>query len=104
MEIAAAFFSGVILFNAVPHIVKGICGEKNMTPFGSKSSALVNIIWGWANLVVGVILARVAHIQDCCISKWIALGAGGFLVSVFLAFLWSNPEARLPWHRKASKT
>ena len=29
----AAFFAGVFLANAVPHFVKGICGDKFPTPF-----------------------------------------------------------------------
>ena len=54
----AYFLAGAFLANCVPHFVQGICGNKFQTPFASppgigESSATVNVIWGWFNLVVG---------------------------------------------------
>lgn len=94
----AAFITGLLIFNAVPHLVQGICGKKHMTPFSPKSSAWTNVVWGWINLVAGVI---VGAIFQCCqggLTVWIAFGAGGFAVSLYLSLFWSNPDARLPWH------
>ena len=28
-----AFFSAALLFNAIPHLVQGICGKRHMSPF-----------------------------------------------------------------------
>lgn len=104
METVAAFFSGLILFNAVPHLVRGICGKKHMTPFSSESSALVNVMWGWMNLVAGSVIAAAGDFRDWDVESYIAFGAGGFITSVSLALLWSKEGARLPWHRKGQKT
>jgi hypothetical protein len=57
----AHFFGGVFMANGVPHFVQGICGNRFQTPFASppgvgESSALVNVVWGWFNFVVGVAL------------------------------------------------
>jgi hypothetical protein len=62
-DYVAWFFAGVFLANSVPHFLQGICGNKFQTPFASppgvgESSAAVNVIWGWFNLVVGGLLLR----------------------------------------------
>jgi hypothetical protein len=54
----AWLFAGAFLANAIPHIVQGICGNRFQTPFASppgvgESSAIVNVIWGFANFAVG---------------------------------------------------
>jgi len=57
----AHFVAGLFLANAVPHFVNGISGERFQSPFASppgvgKSSPLVNVLWGMANLVIGYVL------------------------------------------------
>jgi len=57
----AHFIAGAFLANGVPHFVQGICGNTFQTPFArprgvGESSALVNVIWGWFNFVVGGVL------------------------------------------------
>src|ERR1700720_1720054 len=52
------FFAGAFLTNAIPHVVQGICGNRFQTPFASprgvgESSAVVNVVWGFANLAIG---------------------------------------------------
>jgi hypothetical protein len=59
----AYFFAGAFLANSVPHVVQGICGNKFQTPFASppgvgESSATINVLWGWLNLVIGGGLLR----------------------------------------------
>src|ERR1700739_2006331 len=54
----AWFFAVPFLANAIPHIVQGICGNRFQTPFASspsigESSAIVNVIWGFANVAIG---------------------------------------------------
>lgn len=63
-DYVAHFFAGAFLANGVPHFVQGICGNKFQTPFSSppgvgESSALINVLWGWFNFVVGVVLLRI---------------------------------------------
>jgi len=94
-----AFVSAVLLFNAVPHLVQGICGKRHMTPFSVKSHAVTNVLWGWANLLAGVVIARAVHWEAWNASPWVAFCAGGIIVSLYLAAFWSKPDARLPWHK-----
>ncbi len=59
----AYFFAGAFLANSVPHVVQGICGNTFQTPFASppgvgESSATINVLWGWLNLVIGGGLLR----------------------------------------------
>lgn len=59
----AHFIAGAFLANGIPHFVQGICGNKFQTPFASppgvgESSALINVVWGWFNFLVGGVLLR----------------------------------------------
>jgi len=89
---------GALMFNAIPHIVKGICGETHMSPFAQKSSACVNVIWGWINLIIGAAIAFSLDYQSWGTGMWICFSAGGIGISVWLSLFWSNPDAHLPWH------
>jgi hypothetical protein len=47
----AEFAAGALLVNAVPHTVKGLCGERFPTPFANPpgvglSSPTENVAWG----------------------------------------------------------
>ncbi len=60
----AHFIAGAFLANGVPHFVQGVSGNKFQTPFAKprgvgESSAIVNVIWGWFNFLVGGVLPRV---------------------------------------------
>jgi hypothetical protein len=60
----AWFFAGAFLANAIPHIVHGMSGNRFQTPFASppgvgESSAVVNVIWGFANLAIAGVLLHV---------------------------------------------
>lgn len=95
-----ALVSGVLLFNAIPHLVQGICGKSHMTPFGRSSSPTVNVGWGWVNLLAGG--AVVIHSSSV---PWTGITyacfcAGGGLTSFLLARFWTSPDARLPWQKK----
>jgi len=55
------FFAGMLLCNALPHLLKGLQGERFYTPWSwrsgfGKASALENMLWGSANLLVSVFL------------------------------------------------
>lgn len=52
------FLAGTLLANSVPHLVIGVSGRRNMTPFGRDSSPLVNALWGVLNLAGGCLLVR----------------------------------------------
>jgi hypothetical protein len=65
----ACFFAGMFLANAVPHYVKGVCGDRFPTPFAKPpgkglSSPTVNVVWALFNLVVGYFLFRGGRIAS----------------------------------------
>ena len=84
------FFGGAFLANAVPHFVSGVSGHTFQSPFAhppgeGSSSALVNVLWGFTNLVIGyLILARVGTFE---LRRWrhvIVAGVGALLMAVML--------------------
>lgn len=57
----AYVFGGAFLVNAVPHFTNGVSGHSFPTPFASPpgqglSPALVNVVWGLVNLLIGYLL------------------------------------------------
>jgi hypothetical protein len=87
----AYFFGGAFLANAVPHYVNGVSGNPFQSPFAQPpgeglSSALVNVLWGFTNVVVGyLLLARVGTFE---LRRWrhvVVAGAGALSMSVMLA-------------------
>ena len=46
------FLAGLVLANGIPHFVKGIVGERHRTPLRREGGALLNVVWGTANLFV----------------------------------------------------
>jgi hypothetical protein len=66
-HLIAAFFAGMFLANALPHYVYGVCGDRFPSPFSKPpgkglSSALVNVVWGLFNVVIGYVLFRVGGV------------------------------------------
>ena len=101
------FLAGAAAANAIPHLVKGICGERHMTPFARSSSPAVNVLWAFINVVVALLLLELAvgrgffslpGATELAGPSLVAFLAGAFVTALFLAIFWSDPEARLPWH------
>ena len=78
----AFFFAGAFLANAIPHFVNGISGSAFQSPFATPpgqglSSSMVNVLWGFFNLVVGYVLAcKVGALNLRRTSHALAFGAG----------------------------
>jgi hypothetical protein len=87
----AWFFGGAFLANTVPHLVSGICGSPFQSPFASPpgeglSSAMVNVLWGMFNLVVGyVLVARVGRFDLRKTRHVVVLGLGILIMALMLA-------------------
>ncbi len=52
------FFAGLFLCNGLPHFIAGLQGHSFPSPFArppgvGNSSPLVNMVWGYANLLIG---------------------------------------------------
>jgi len=88
---ASYSFGGAFLANAVPHYVNGVMGHPFQSPFAHPpgeglSSALVNVLWGFGNVVIGYVL--VAKVGTFDLRRWrhfIVAGAGALVMSVMLA-------------------
>ena len=83
----ASFFAGMFLANAVPHYVKGVCGDRFPTPFAKPpgkglSSPVVNVVWALLNGVVGAELFRVGRIWSGNVGVLLVFVAGIAVISV----------------------
>ncbi|HVU17030.1 MAG TPA: hypothetical protein VHD32_08890 [Candidatus Didemnitutus sp.] len=93
----ARFFAGAFLCNCIPHLGRGLTGRTLPTPFSrppgiKPSSAVVNVLWGTANLFVGIGLVLRFPILTV-LEPGAALFAGGFIVlGVYLARHFSTIE------------
>jgi hypothetical protein len=85
----AYFFAGVFLANGMPHFIQGIRGKKFQTPFakpwGSESSAVVNVIWGIVNFIIASALLRVGDFSLASIGHFAVAAIGFLVISVALA-------------------
>ena len=108
MELLWYFLAGFAGWNAIPHIVKGITGQTHMTPFKRVSSPVLNVAWGFVNVLVSLFLFGVASGRGGLVLPWNAglaglnlwaTLAGALVVGLYLANFWSNPNARLPWQK-----
>jgi len=87
---------GLFGTNAIPHLVRGITGQRHMTPFGSDSSARCNVLWGSTNAAVAGGLAW--RYRDAIDGLSLATAfAAGVALAVGLASFWSEENPRLPW-------
>jgi hypothetical protein len=61
MNYLAIFFAGAFLCNSIPHLSSGLMGLPFPSPFSKPmgigdSPPIVNFIWGFFNLLVGIFL------------------------------------------------
>lgn len=90
-HLLSCFFGGAFLANAMPHFVSGVMGRPFQTPFArprgeGMSSSLVNLLWGFANLVVShVLLYRVGDFDLRDPAQAGAVGLGMLLLGLFAA-------------------
>lgn len=91
LDLLAYFGGGIFLANAVPHLVSGTMGRPFQSPFAKPpgvglSSAVVNVLWGSANLVVAYFLiCHVGRFALRATGDAAALGGGMLLISLFAA-------------------
>ena len=96
------FIGGVFLANGVPHFVQGICGNRFQTPFASppgvgESSAVVNVVWGWVNLLIGGLLMRLVFPPRLTpLFDLIVLALGALLIALWLADHFSKVRTAAP--------
>jgi hypothetical protein len=87
----AYFFGGAFLVNSVPHFTNGVSGRAFPTPFAlppgqGMSPAIVNVLWGLFNLVIGYLLVcRVGNFSLRRTRDVVVLGGGALLMAVMLS-------------------
>lgn len=92
MVYVAHFFAGFFLVNGVPHFVQGISGNSFQSPFAKppgvgESSAVVNVLWGIANFVIGYVLLFQLGAFSIGLNKdTLIAGSGALLTSIALAW------------------
>ena len=85
------FAGGLVLANAIPHLVSGSMGRPFQSPFARPrgqglSSSTVNAIWGFFNLVIAwLLICRVGNFDLRATADVVALGLGMLLSGLFLA-------------------
>jgi hypothetical protein len=92
MHLFSYFGGGALLMNAIPHMVSGALGRRFPSPFAKPpgkglSSAMVNMVWGFGNLVVAyLLLCRVGEFNLRDSADAAALGLGLFVLGLLHAF------------------
>jgi hypothetical protein len=87
----AYFFAGAFFANAVPHMVNGISGRPFQSPFAKPrgeglSSSTINVVWGWANLMIGYLLvSQVGSFDGRSLLDMLPLAVGALLMALVLA-------------------
>jgi hypothetical protein len=90
-HLAAYFFGGVFVTNAVPHLVSGLMGRPFQSPFAKPpgqglSSSTVNAVWGFFNLAVAyVLLCRVGSFSLRSTAQVACVGLGVLFMSLMAA-------------------
>lgn len=90
------FLGGAFLANGVPHFVQGISGEPFQSPFAKppgvgESSPLSNVLWGFGNLLAGVLLLHFFWPES--VWGWVVFGAGALLLSVQMSLHFGKVRA-----------
>jgi hypothetical protein len=92
----AYFFGGAFLTNAVPHFVSGVMGRPFQSPFAMPrgeglSSSTINVLWGFANLVVAwLLICRVGAFDLRSADDATAFGLGMLLFGAVMARLFGR--------------
>jgi hypothetical protein len=91
LAMIADFFGGAFLANAIPHFVSGMMGRPFQSPFATPrgeglSSSTVNVLWGFANLVIFYLLVvRSGAFDPRDPAQATAFGLGLLLLGLFCA-------------------
>jgi len=91
LPLASDFLGGIVLANAIPHLVSGMMGRPFQSPFATPpgeglSSSTVNVLWGFLNLAAGYGLLRgLGDFSLADTADVAAFGAGALLIALFSA-------------------
>lgn len=60
--------------------------------FSKQSSALVNVVWVWANFIVAAVFLHFAHVRTHEYKAFVLVALAGLLIVLFDAAVWSSLE------------
>jgi hypothetical protein len=88
--------SGMLITNGIPHFVQGLSGEPFQSPFATpsgigESSPLVNVYWGFVNLVGGAVL--LTRFMPTAYLEWACVGVGSLLIGTFCSMHFGKVRA-----------
>jgi hypothetical protein len=95
MHAFAHLFTGALLCNALPHLAAGLQGKAFPTPFAKPrgvglSSAPINVLWGFANLLAGFVLLAAYPVQVSLTPEFGLTVGGALLLGMYLAMRFSK--------------
>ena len=84
-----SFLAGALLCNSIPHLASGLQGLPFPTPFAKprgvgNSSPLINVLWGFFNLAIGVLLAARHLSMNVLDAHAAAALAGALAIGIYL--------------------
>jgi hypothetical protein len=90
MNYVASFLAGVFLCNCIPHLDCGLRGAPFPTPFAKPrgvgdSSPLINVLWGFFNLLVGLYLLSSHPVSIEFNFRLVILILGALAMSIYLS-------------------
>jgi len=90
------FFSGVFLVNVLPHLIRGVSGDKFPSPFakphGKKlSSPTLNVIWAFMNLVIFLTIFHFNQFSFTVVHGGIML-TGAFAMAIYLSRYFADKD------------
>lgn len=74
----------------------GVAGKTHMTPFKRVSSPVLNVVWGFSNILCAVAIYDTKTFYNM---NFVAFMIGSISVSIIAAFLFGGKDPRLPWHK-----
>lgn len=95
-RLVSCFFGGAFVTNAMPHFVSGVMGKPFPSPFAKPpgkglSSATVNVLWGFLNIVAGYVLTcRIGDFEWKVTADVMAFELGMLAMGLLLAH-WFGP-------------
>jgi uncharacterized membrane protein len=89
------FLAGVVLANAVPHLVHGLAGAQFPAPFARQlgpgvPNHVLNVVWAVFNLAAGVNLARVYWCRPSPRAFVALIVAGAAAMAAFLVIVFGT--------------
>jgi hypothetical protein len=85
-RVAASYIAGVLCANSLPHLATAVSGHSHLTPLaGASSNRWVNLAWGGANLVAGLVLISRQRTRGRWDVRLVAFDAGAATFATWMA-------------------